>query len=160
MRWIRTSRLSIKNSLSLPWSHCFRGQQVWKPLYRSPAEHIFYSLFHHRKEFESGVKLPRFFCRPKPVRFEWLLRFECFKTFQNQSNSLALHQSHLGKPWKTLRQYRGTSLWRNQAPLGPYNRTMPGPYNSPRGGAFSYEPGTPVSKTCQKDRVQYLCCEP
>jgi hypothetical protein len=32
-------------------------------------------------------------------------------------------------------RYRGTSLIRSQASLGPYSRTVPGPYGSPRGGA-------------------------
>jgi len=43
------------------------------------------------------------------------------------------------------RTYRGTSLIRNRAPLGPYSRIMPmallWPYG---GGAVSYERGTPV----------------
>ena len=42
-------------------------------------------------------------------------------------------------------RYRGTSLIRNSLPLGPYSRTMPWPYGGlTRGGALSYERGTPV----------------
>ena len=36
--------------------------------------------------------------------------------------------------------FRGTSLIRNQPPLGPYSRSMP--CGGPRGLAFSYERGT------------------
>jgi len=43
-----------------------------------------------------------------------------------------------------VRGYRGTSLIRNSAPLGPYSATMPGALWTPRGGAVSYERGTPV----------------
>ena len=38
----------------------------------------------------------------------------------------------------------GTSLIRNRHPVGPYSRTMPDSYGAPRGGAISYERGTPV----------------
>ena len=41
--------------------------------------------------------------------------------------------------------YRGTSPIRNSAPLGPCRRTMPtAPWKSLRGGAVSFERGTPV----------------
>ena len=43
------------------------------------------------------------------------------------------------------RGYRGTSLMRNNDPLGPYSRNMPmGPAVVLRRGAVSYERGTPV----------------
>jgi len=43
-------------------------------------------------------------------------------------------------------RYRGTSLIRNSAPLGPYSRTMPleGTLEALAGGPVSYERGTPV----------------
>ena len=41
--------------------------------------------------------------------------------------------------------YRGTSVLRNNAPLGPYSRKMPGALWRPKGGgAVSYERGSPV----------------
>jgi len=42
----------------------------------------------------------------------------------------------------SLPPYRGTSLIRNNLPLGPYSRPMP--YGGPTVGAGSYERGTPV----------------
>ena len=54
-------------------------------------------------------------------------------------------------------QYRGTSLIRNTPFLGPYSRTTyVGAYGGPRGGAVSYERGTPVrSQWCEcKDNDQ------
>ena len=42
-----------------------------------------------------------------------------------------------------LKGYRGTSLMRNSAPLGPYSRTIPGALRwSRRGVAVSYDRGT------------------
>jgi len=44
-----------------------------------------------------------------------------------------------------ITMYRGTSLIRSSDFLRPYSRTVPrGPYVGPRGGAISYERGTPV----------------
>ena len=43
-------------------------------------------------------------------------------------------------------RYRGTSRIRHSAPLGP----CLGPYIIPRGGAVSYEPGTPEHPGVQK----------
>ena len=40
--------------------------------------------------------------------------------------------------------YRGISLIRNSAPLGPYSRTMPRALWKLGGGAVSYERGTPA----------------
>ena len=40
--------------------------------------------------------------------------------------------------------YRGTSLTRKHLPVGPTVGLFLGPYDSPGGGAFSYERGTPV----------------
>ena len=53
--------------------------------------------------------------------------------------------SHLSRhPWVRY-GYRGTSLIRNRAPLGPYSSICLGPYCGPRGGTVSYERRTPVS---------------
>ena len=47
------------------------------------------------------------------------------------------------KPWRR-RAYRGTSLVRKPLPLRPSVGLCLGPYGDPRGGAVSYERGTPV----------------
>jgi len=49
-------------------------------------------------------------------------------------------------------EYRGTSLIRNSAPLGPYSRTMSRALWSSWGdGAVSYERGTPVGFAVLQD---------
>ena len=42
---------------------------------------------------------------------------------------------------------RGTSLIRNRPPAGPYISTCLGPCDGLRGGAVSYERGTPVERS-------------
>ena len=63
-------------------------------------------------------------------------------------------------------RYRGTSLIRNSAPLGPYSRTAQGPMAVlGGGGAVSHERGTPVHaneaepRKLSKDssRVKWVC---
>ena len=54
-----------------------------------------------------------------------------------------------------LRVYRGTSLIRKRAPLGPYSGTMQRALRwSQRGGAVSFERGTPVGCRVQDEGCQ------
>jgi len=61
-------------------------------------------------------------------------------------SEVPLHTHHQSRPPGVAEGYRGTSLIRNSAPLGPYSRTMPRTIWRPLGGgAVSYERGTPVT---------------
>ena len=53
--------------------------------------------------------------------------------------------SSIGSPHRPSPPYRGTSITRNSAPLGPYSRNVPRALWRPYGGgAVSYERGIPV----------------
>jgi len=54
------------------------------------------------------------------------------------------------------RCYRGSSLMRKRHPPGPYCRHMLGPYGGPRGGAVSYERGTPVAGRACGSQTQIM----
>ena len=49
-----------------------------------------------------------------------------------------------GAPSTNLPHYRGASLTRNSALLGPYFRSMPRAHGGPEKGAVSFGQGTPV----------------
>ena len=58
----------------------------------------------------------------------------------------ASHSVHVYTSCRYSIGYRGTSLMRNSAALeDPTVGLCPEPYVGPRGGAFSYERGTPVT---------------